>query len=229
MLTLKDRIETLAFLAAPCSRGDRPEMSYVGRILTVYAEAKKAPRKQHLASRLWYVEESSRIIAALPGVDPFRAMLVASALSPRQDWNRVLALLPELPRDSPETIGSRPTGFYTRPGAVLTRAWDSAIDILRAKDGVELSLAIGRGPKVRSFAYNLLGAGGAPVVTIDSHAAAICGLGPEGLRGKRYGVLAASYAHAAKLAGIPAPELQAATWCTWRAVPWRQREVRFFG
>jgi hypothetical protein len=229
MLTTKDRIETLAYLAAPCSRGDRPSMEYVGRILTVYAEAKKAPRKQRLADSLWYVGESNRILSALPNVDPFRAMLVASALSPRQDWNRVVALLAKLPTGTPEELRKLPKESLRSPGAVLTRAWDSAIGVLKAKNGPELMQAIGRGPKVRSFAYNLLGAAGARVVTIDSHAAAICGLGPEGLRGKRYGILAASYAHAAQLAGVKPHELQAATWCTWRAVPHKQREVRFFG
>jgi hypothetical protein len=228
----------VAHLVEPCSGDVLPDSRQVGRILTVHRHmSTEASGKAHrIRGRLWYELEAQEIVSAVPKLDPVRAILCAAVLSPQINWERVPALLALLPVGSPLAVRRMSEKETGNPGAVLNRSWAAALGILKATKSAEMVEAIGRGPKVRSFALNLLEAHpgievrrSPGVVTIDSHAAQIAGASPASLRGKAYGRLAASYVLAAQIIWETPAGLQAMVWEHWRSMPWKDREGIVFG
>lgn len=187
-------------------------------ILSVYGLANVADRADGEA---WYPTALSiaHTLADQYGVTVIQAVGVIAALSPRNKWARNVADAEALIRtyqiDAEAAAAVKVCTFGTGKA--------KALEIL-ASPGLTADdlAALLKGPKLQEFAACILG--DPTEVCIDGHAYSIW-LGDRvtladvpsiGVKLRRE--IKAAYREAAAELGIPAPELQAVTWCTWRRI-----------
>ncbi|MGA0100607.1 MAG: DUF7178 family protein [Burkholderiaceae bacterium] len=185
-------------------------------ILAVYNLANVADRADGEA---WYPTALSiaHTLADQYGVTVIQAVGVIAALSPRNKWARNLADAEAMIRTyqvDPEAAASVKVCTFGSGKA-------KALEIL-ASPGLtaEDLAALLKGPKLQEFAACILG--DPTEVCIDGHAYSIW-LGDRVTLANVPSIgaplrreIKAAYREAAAQLGIPAPELQAVTWCTWR-------------
>lgn len=151
------------------------------------------------AGAAWYPSEAGWIAAAAQraGAPVWNATAAYAALSPRLQLGRNrIALVAMLE-------GQRPSGVFTNSVNTAKRC---------LLDG-----GLPSGPKVHSFARNLLG--DSEAVTVDVWAMKAAGFpGASPGTAKRYATIARTYQGAAKRLGIEPRTLQAATWLHVRGV-----------
>jgi len=167
----------------------------------------------------WYDDQRAEL-GRIAGADPYamperyrRIACAASALSPRVQWETVLAALPKLAR------GEKPVGFYARSLRLADRAMSGeALGSLFPEKTA---------PKTNAFAWNLAFHGTKPVVDVWSARAA--GIDPERITLARYRACEEAYRRAADAVGLPADRLQALVWGALRsrAIPRPARLVAF--
>lgn len=187
-------------------------------ILSVYGLANVADRADGEA---WYPTALSiaHTLADQYGVTVIQAVGVIAALSPRNKWARNVADAEALIRtyqiDAEAAAAVKVCTFNTGKA--------KALEIL-ASPGLTADdlAALLKGPKLQEFAACILG--DPTEVCIDGHAYSIW-LGDRvtladvpsiGVKLRRE--IKAAYREAAAELGIPAPELQAVTWCAWRRI-----------
>ncbi len=172
-----------------------------------------------LEGEAWYPTalRHAEALAAAHGVTVIQAVGVIAALSPRNKWTRNLADAEALIR----TYQVDPEAAKAVKVCTFGAGKAKALEIL-ASPGLtaEDLAALLKGPKLREFAACILG--DATEVCIDGHAYSIW-LGDRVTLAKVPSIgaplrreIKAAYREAAEALGIPAPELQAVTWCTWR-------------
>jgi hypothetical protein len=185
-------------------------------ILSVYGLANVADRADGEA---WYPTALSiaHTLADQYGVTVIQAVGVIAALSPRSKWARNVADAEALIR----TYQVDPEAAAAVKVCTFGSGKAKALEIL-ASPGLtaEDLAALLKGPKLQEFAACILG--DPTEVCIDGHAYSIW-LGDRvtlanvpsiGVKLRRE--IKAAYREAAAQLGIPAPELQAVTWCAWR-------------
>ena len=187
-------------------------------ILSVYGLANAADRANGEA---WYPVASSiaQTLADSYGVSYIQAVGVIAALSPRNKWDRNIADAESLIKvyviDAESAADVKVCTFTSNKQKALKILADSDINAQQMLD-------ILSGPKLREFASCIMG--NPEEVCIDGHAYSIW-LGDRvtlanvpsiGVKLRRQ--IKADYVNAAKELGIPAPTLQAVTWCAWRRI-----------
>ena len=131
---------------------------------------------------------------------------IVAALSPMNAWESQL-------RYTPEILYAIAAGAPI-PGPGFSRNKDKAHAIGNGAPVLDTL----SGNKVRAF-YRCI-TGDTNAVCVDRHAHAIAsGLDARPLTGKRYRDTATAFRECAARLNIPAPELQALTWCYWRDHP----------
>lgn len=185
-------------------------------ILAVHQLATAADRAE---GRAWYARAQAIAaeLAETYGVPLATAAGVIAALSPRNKWARNVADAEALIRthavDPDSAAAVKVCTFSANKGkalAILAAAPADAADVA----------AILSGPKLQEFFACIMG--DAAEVCIDGHAYSIW-LGDRvtlanvpaiGVKLRRE--IKAAYREAAEALGLPAYEVQAVTWCTWR-------------
>jgi hypothetical protein len=221
------------YLGEPTHSLPAPEPTQVARVLLLWSLARDQGRHDWRKSVLalgygWYTQQAQEILAEPNAAGDrslwasVRTLCAASALSPQLPWERIPELLRFLPTPG-EAFTRLQCGNHQRPQGVLGKRWASALGCIAAMTTEDLEKAVGKGPKVRSFALNLLQGAGATdpsapdrSVTIDTHAAALIGLDPKRLTLKLYRQAAAAYVAAARILGESPRDVQAVTWVHWR-------------
>lgn len=190
-------------------------MSY-SNILAVYQLSTAAER---IEGANWYkrAKELAFQLAHSYGVSQITAAGVIAALSPRNKWERNMIDAENLIRvfsTDPESVESVKvcTFGFNKAKAIRILAEPPATD--------EEALDILSGPKLREFYSCIVGIEGE--VCIDGHAYSIWAgnritLGNIPKIGKKLREqIKFDYCCAAQGVGMPAYQLQAVTWCTWR-------------
>ena len=186
---------------------ERSRGRFVRNLVKVYHAASPAA---HTLGRTWYLE-ARRIVAewsvtyALP---PATVACVIAALSPQCEWTRNLIIADDILADRAVSVGGALQANIRKARAILAERPTSPNVMLVHFPG---------GPKVNSFAWNLLGDDG--IVTVDTHAlqAAFNDVrSTRTLKWAAYGVLARAYATAALQVGEDNAPFQAIVWHAWK-------------
>lgn len=164
---------------------------------------------EDLASGLgWYdrAREEATSLAYLPGCGSVkRAAGVIAALSPRCQWganvNGAHAMIRAAVTSAPEPIVA---GIATN----RARAW-------RIANGEDPD-AVLSGPKVRAFFANIMGDVDAVTVDVWATRAATGRTDRDGLKRRRYRLIAESYRRAGARRGLHPRDAQAAVWTVYR-------------
>ncbi len=175
----------------------------------IIAVARRATPAEIESGYAWY--PLARAISEEIAGDAEIGAGVIAALSPRMPWDRNVNLARQA------CVAGRLDGGALSTNVRKVNAMLGAVPYAPASPADVLG-----GLKVLSFYANILDSMG-DAVTIDRHAVDIAHgrIMPDSLKGKLgnkrlYAFYCDAYREAADILGIPAPELQAITWCAWR-------------
>ena len=152
-------------------------------------------RSRPLVEGDWYATARALVEAEsrAAGIDPERGAAIASALSPRMRWERVVLALPAAYR------GTLRGGFYGR----------SIRNAGRILEGEPIGRVLNpdTAPKTWDFHRAILGD---PVPVVDVWASRVCGIPVP--TPPRYRLARLAYVEAANRVSAPASQVQAVTW-----------------
>lgn len=172
----------------------------------ITAALDSATRAQRREGAAWYrtARHAAAELAAKHGVTTIEAAGVIAALSPRTSWDVNLRYA-----DQFLATGTAPTLGMSKRAAARIVAGEHPDDVLK-------------GPKTHAF-FECIAHARTDAVCVDRHAIDVAfgqrhsDANRPALTPKRYAELADAYRTVASARGMRASQVQAITWCAWRA------------